>query len=37
MEDRREKTPAEMPNWERVVDLVRAAFREGILAEETTC
>ena len=28
--------PKEVANWERVVDLVQTAFREGRLAEEAT-
>ena len=28
--------PTEAPKWERVVDMVQTAFREGRLAEETT-
>ena len=34
-EDSTEKTPTEASNWERVVDLVQTAFREGRLAEES--
>ena len=33
-EERREKKPEEISNWERVVDLVQADFEEGRLAEE---
>ena len=33
-EEIREKTPAEVSNWERVVDLIQTAFGEGRLAEE---
>ena len=36
MEGRRGKTPTEMSNWERVVDLVQTVFGEGRLAEENT-
>ena len=28
--------PTETANWDRLVDLVQMAFREGILAEEAT-
>ena len=35
MENIMVKTPAEMTNWERVVAVVRAAFGEGIRAEDT--
>ena len=35
-EERREKAPAEMTNWERVVDLVREALGECLLAKEAT-
>ena len=31
MKERREKTPAEMKNWEKVMALVRADFEEGLL------
>ena len=34
-EESTEKTPTEASNWERVVDLVQTAFREGRLAEES--
>ena len=34
MEDRREKTPTNMKNWERMVALVRADFVEGMMLEE---
>ena len=35
-EESREKTPAGASNWDRVVDLIHTAFREGRLAEEST-
>ena len=35
-EERREKAPAEMINWERVVALLRADLGEGLLVEEST-
>ena len=34
-EERREKLPVEMTNWERVVALVRVYFGEGMMVEET--
>ena len=34
--DRDTKNEKEMTHWEKVVDLVRAAFGEGWLAEEAT-
>ena len=32
--EKRDKAPAEMTNWEKVVALARATFGEGLLAEE---
>ena len=32
-EETREKTPAEVSNWERVVDLVHTEFGKGRLAD----
>ena len=37
LEESREKTHEEASNWDRVVELVKTAFRKGHLAEESTC
>ena len=34
MEESRENTPVEASNWDRVVDLIQTASREGQLTEE---
>ena len=34
MEERGEKTPVKMTNWERVVELVMVYLGEGVIAEE---
>ena len=35
-EEKSKKVAAEMTNWEKVVDLVREAFGEGLVLEEAT-